>query len=78
MNPDFYETGNRMIFKLTSEYIELIKLLKANGIAQSGAHAKLMVEEGIVKRNGSVEYRKRAKIRTGEVIEVDGITISVE
>ena len=67
-----------MIFKLTSEYIELIKLLKANGIAQSGAHAKLMVEEGIVKRNGSVEYRKRAKIRTGEVIEVDGITISVE
>lgn len=67
-----------MVFKLTTDYIELIKLLKANGVAQSGAQAKFMVEEGIVIRNGIVENRKRAKIRAGDIIEVNGITISVE
>lgn len=33
------------------EYIELIKLLKLKQIAQSGGHAKMMVEDGIVKVN---------------------------
>ena len=36
----------------TDEYIELIKLLKLQQIAQSGAHAKIMVEDGVVKVNG--------------------------
>ena len=37
-----------MVFNLNgSEYIELIKLLKLLHIAQSGGHAKIMVEEVI-------------------------------
>ncbi len=67
-----------MVFKLIEEYIELIKLLKVNRIAQSGAHAKLLVEEGLVIRNGSIEYRKRAKIRKGEKIEVLGKSLFIE
>jgi len=67
-----------MVFKLTDDYIELIKLLKVIGIAQSGAHAKLLVEEGLVIRNGSIEYRKRAKIRKGENIEVQGTSLCIE
>jgi len=67
-----------MVFKLTDDYIELIKLLKVIGIAQSGAHAKLLVEEGLVIRNGSIEYRKRAKIRKGENIEVQGKSLCIE
>jgi len=36
-----------MIFNLNgTEYIELIKLLKLLHIAESGGHAKLMVEGG--------------------------------
>jgi ribosome-associated protein len=52
------------------EYIELIKLLKILRISESGGQAKLMVEDGIVLRNGEPEFRKRAKLRSGDVIEV--------
>ncbi len=59
-------------FKLTSEYIELVKLLKLLQIAQTGGHAKIMVDNGEVFRNGKPELRKRAKLRAGDVIEVLG------
>lgn len=59
-------------FTLKEEYIELIRLLKAVQLADSGGIAKMLVENGEVKRNGEIEYRKRAKIRAGEIIEVRG------
>lgn len=59
-------------FELTEEYIELIKLLKVTRIADSGAMAKVLVENEEVKRNGQIELRKRAKIIKGEVIEALG------
>ncbi len=59
-------------FKLTSEYIELVKLLKLLQIAQTGGHAKIIVENGEVIRNGEQEFRKRAKLRVGDKIEVAG------
>lgn len=52
------------------EYIELTKLLKTMRISESGGQAKLMVEDGIVFRNGEPEFRKRAKLRAGDLIEV--------
>lgn len=67
-----------MKFELDEEYIELFKLLKVMGVAESGAHAKLLIEEGNVKRNDEVETRKRAKIVSGERIEVGGEVIEVE
>ncbi|WP_060826555.1 RNA-binding S4 domain-containing protein [Sulfurospirillum cavolei] len=67
-----------MTFELDEEYIELFKLLKVMGVADSGAHAKMLIEEGNVKRNGEVETRKRAKIVAGEKIEVGGESITVE
>ena len=59
------------------EYIELIKLLKSMRISESGGQAKLMVEDGLVLRNGEPEFRKRAKLRAGDVIEVLGYTIKI-
>ena len=67
-----------MKFELKEEYIELFKLLKVTGVAESGAQAKMLIEEGQVTRNGEVETRKRAKIVSGERIEVDGEVIEVE
>lgn len=64
-------------FKLTTEYIELNKLLKLLRIAQTGGHAKIIVEEGEVLRNGEPEFRKRAKLVKGDVIEVMGEKISI-
>jgi ribosome-associated protein len=64
-------------FELKSEYIELIKLLKLLGIAETGGHAKIMVEEGEVKLNGKPEFRKRAKLKPGDLIEISKETIRI-
>lgn len=64
-------------FKLSSEYIELVKLLKLLRIAETGGHAKVMVEEGEVFLNGNQEFRKRAKLRSGDIIEVFGEKITI-
>jgi ribosome-associated protein len=64
-------------FKLTSEYIELVKLLKLFGIAQTGGHAKIIVQDGEVFLNGIQEFRKRAKLRLGDKIEVFGEKIII-
>jgi ribosome-associated protein len=64
--------------KENSEYIELIKLLKATNIASSGAQAKQMVEDGIVMVNNETEMRKRAKIRKGDVVRLMDNEITVK
>lgn len=68
-----------MIFNLNgAEFIELIKLLKLLHIAESGGHAKIMVEDGEVKLNGEVEFRKRAKLRPGDLVETSEKQITIE
>jgi ribosome-associated protein len=65
-------------YELKDEYIELIKLLKIMRISESGGQAKGMVEDGLVIRNGEPEFRKRAKLRAGDVIEVLEYKIRIE
>lgn len=61
----------------TDEFIELIKLLKLKQIAQSGGHAKIIVEDGMVEVNGEQEFRKRKKLRIGDRVVVEGISIEI-
>ena len=65
-------------FTLTTDYIELVKLLKLMQVAQTGGHAKIIVEEGEVTRNGKTEFRKRAKLWAGDKIEVLGETFIIK
>lgn len=60
------------------DYIQLIQLLKAVNCVETGADAQALVMEGLVKRNGEVEMRKRAKCVSGDVIELDDIRIVVK
>ncbi len=64
-------------FKIEGEYIELMALLKALGIAQTGGHAKHIVDSGIVYRNGSIETRRRAKLISGDLIQVENSKIKL-
>lgn len=59
-----------MEFHIRGEFIELIGLLKATGVAQTGGHAKMIVEDGEIIRNGEPETRKRAKLVPGDIIEI--------
>ncbi len=65
-------------FKIRGEFIDLLQLLKATGIAESGAHAQALVMDGLVKLNDVTETRKRAKIFPGNKVEVLGNTILLE
>ncbi len=60
-----------------AEFVELVKLLKITRISESGGQAKIMIEEGSVFRNGVPEFRKRAKLRAGDLIEVFGYKIQL-
>jgi ribosome-associated protein len=59
-------------FELRGEYIELDKLLKATGLADSGGHARMMITEGLVRVDGQAESRKTAKIRAGQRVQLQG------
>lgn len=64
-------------FELRGEFITLDALLKATGLAPSGGLAKRMVAEGKVQVDGQQELRKTCKIRTGQVVQLHGMRISV-
>jgi len=54
---------------VTTEPVELYKILKFEGMVSSGGEAKTVVATGQVLVNGEVETRKRKKIVSGDVIE---------
>ncbi|MDH3387284.1 MAG: RNA-binding S4 domain-containing protein [Gammaproteobacteria bacterium] len=61
--------SENIIAELESEFVELYKILKFEGLADSGGNAKQAIEDGLVSVNGEVETRKRKKIRAGDQID---------
>ena len=51
-----------IIAELESEFVELYKILKFEGLTDSGGMAKLVIADGQVSVNGEVETKKRKKI----------------
>ena len=70
---------NKITFKLNpkEDFIQLLMLLKIKQMAQTGGHAKIIIESGVVKVNGDVELRKRKKLRTGDLVEFDNTIIEI-
>ncbi|MDB5010201.1 MAG: RNA-binding protein [Mucilaginibacter sp.] len=64
-------------FEVTGDYIPLIQLLKATGLVETGGEAQIVVTEGEVKYNGAIDYRKRLKVKKGDVVEFRGDKIKV-
>jgi ribosome-associated protein len=65
-------------FKLANkEFIELHDLLKVMGLCNSGGMAKTAIAAGSVKVDGNVEFRKRCKIRTGQIVEFQRRKINI-
>ena len=59
-------------FRFSGDHIELNRLLKASGLYDTGGRAKLAIEEGLVSVDGTIEYRKRRKIRDGQTVAFGG------
>lgn len=64
-------------FKLSSEYIELIKLLKLLNLCETGGEAKAVVDEGLITCNNETEYRRRKKLVTGDTVIFEGYKINI-
>jgi ribosome-associated protein len=65
-------------FKLENkEFIELHDLLKVIGLCDSGGMAKTAIATGSVMVDGNVEFRKRCKIRTGQIVEFQNRKITI-
>lgn len=77
MNKESLNNPSRIVSELESEFVELYKILKFEGIADSGGAAKQAISDGLVSVNGQVETRKSKKIGPGDQIEVRGQTIDV-
>ncbi len=66
-----------IIAELESEFVELYKILKFEGLTDSGGMAKQVIADGQVSVNGEVETKKRKKIAAGDQIEFSGQSIKV-
>lgn len=66
------------IIKLREDYIKLGQALKAAGLVESGVDAKFVIQDGLVKVNGSVETKRGKKLVAGDIVEFDGEEIKIE
>ena len=54
------------------DFIRLGQVLKAAGMAESGAEAKEVIQDGLVMVNGETETRRGRKLHSGDVVLYDG------
>ena len=65
------------IIHLNDEFIKLGQALKVANLADSGAEAKIMVQDGLVRVNGETEVRRGKKLVDGDVVSFEGETIRI-
>ena len=58
--------------QIRDESIRLGQFLKLANLVESGADAKPVVRDGLVRVNGEVETRRGRQLRLGDVVELAG------
>lgn len=66
------------VVKLRDEFIKLGQALKAAGVVGSGVDAKMVIQDGLVKVNGEVEYQRGKKLHAGDIVSFENETIKIE
>jgi ribosome-associated protein len=62
---------------ITTEFIKLEALLKFAGVTGTGGEAKALIQEGAVCVGGAVCTMRGKKLRPGDVVTLDGVTLTV-
>jgi ribosome-associated protein len=62
---------------IREDSIRLGQLLKLAGLADSGAHARELVQSGEVRVNGEVDTRRGRQLRRGDLVQVGAETVRV-
>ena len=58
--------------RIDTPFIRLDSALKLSGLAETGGHAKILVQEGCVLVNGELCLQRRKKLVSGDVVDLDG------
>lgn len=66
------------VIHLKEEFIKLGQALKVANLVDSGADAKYVIQEGLVRVNGEVDTRRGKKLTDGDMVEYNGKTIKIE
>jgi ribosome-associated protein len=56
----------------TTGTIQLAQFLKAQGLVASGGEAKILIQRGDVRVNGSVETRRGRQLQPGDQVALTG------
>jgi ribosome-associated protein len=64
-------------FALANEHVQLNQLLKLVGLCDSGGIGKQLVASGVVRVDGQTEFRKTAKIRVGQTVQMHDVIIVI-
>ena len=59
------------ILEIKTEYIKLDSAMKFANVVESGAFAKDVILDGLVKVNGEVELRRGKKLYDGDIFSFD-------
>ena len=62
---------------IRDDAIRLGQLLKLAGLAESGGHARELIQDGEVRVNGEVDLRRGRQLRRGDIVEVGAQTVRV-
>lgn len=65
------------VIKLREDFIKLGQALKAAGLVENGVDAKFVIQDGLVKVNGSVETQRGKKLIAGDIVEFDGEKVKI-
>ncbi len=61
-----------MEIKINTEFIKISQAVKLANVVSSGAEAKAVISDGLVKLNGETVSQRGKKVYKGDVIEVLG------
>lgn len=64
--------------KITTEFIKLDQLLKFSGAVAIGSEAKELIQNGNVSVNGEICLMRGKKIRSGDIVTINGNNIVIE
>lgn len=63
--------------EINEEFIRLDNLLKFSGIAETGGHAKILIQNGEVLVNGEVCTMRGKKMRKGDTAQFEDMSVEV-
>lgn len=66
------------IITIKEDFIKLDSLLKYAGIASTGGHAKMLIQDELVRVNGEICTQRGKKIRIGDKVLIEDTVLLIK